>query len=262
MRKCCPSSDGVFWPKYAQWRPPFSCYDKNRVNPYPCLPPSKRRSYGRTSLPGALVLLLLLLANGGCRDDRVASYRIPKEPDAATDTALSGGAAPQAANPVAVPAAGNMAATPVATASGAALTWTAPVAWTPKPLGPMRKGSFTLTGPGGETADLSITAFPGAVGGEFANINRWRSQISLPPIAESELAGSTTRVEAGRLTFTVVDLAGAGDQPQRILGAMTPFDQAMWFFKLTGPDALVAAEKPAFLAFLQTVKAPAALPRP
>jgi hypothetical protein len=205
------------------------------------------------------MLLGLLLAAGGCRDDHVAAYRIPKERDVATDAALSGGAAPQAANPVAVPAAGTPsgnggATTPVATAAGAALTWSAPSAWTPKALGPMRKGSFTVTAVDGASADLSITAFPGAVGGELANVNRWRGQLSLPPLTESELADATTRVAAGELTFTVVDIAGTGDQPQRILGAMTPFDQAMWFFKLTGPAALVAAEKPAFISFLKTIK--------
>jgi hypothetical protein len=35
---------------------------------------------------------------------------------------------------------------------------------------------------------------------------------------------------------------------------MTPYQDAMWFFKLTGPDAVVARAKPAFLDFLQTVK--------
>jgi len=242
---------------------PYSCYDEHLVNSYPGLPTSNRRPY---NLSGAVILLGLLLAAGGCRDDQVAAYRIPKEREAATDTSLSGGVAPQAANPVTVPQtaapAGGMAATPVATASGAALTWTAPSAWTPKALGPMRKGSFMITAPdGGSSADLSITAFPGAVGGEFANVNRWRGQLSLPPIQESELAGATTRVVVGGLTFTVVDLVGTGDQPQRILGAMAPFNQAMWFFKLSGPDALVAAEKPAFLSFLQTVKV-SATPQP
>ncbi|HEY8933414.1 MAG TPA: hypothetical protein VIM44_08890 [Rariglobus sp.] len=213
------------------------------------------------------MLLGLLLAAGGCRDDHVDAYRIPKEREVAADTALSGGVAPQAANPVAVPVAGapsgnDEATAPGATAGAASLTWTAPSAWTPKALGPMRKGSFTVTAAdGGSSADLSITAFPGAVGGEFANVNRWRGQLSLPPIAEPELAGATTRVVVGELTFTVVDLAGTGDQPQRILGAMAPFDQAMWFFKLTGPDALVAAEKPAFISFLKTVKV-SATPRP
>lgn len=215
---------------------------------------------------GTAVLLFLLLAVGGCRDDQVAAYRVPKETKPAGESVPSGGEA----SPIPAPAtsaetvapADNMAATPVAVASGAVLTWTAPPAWSSKPLGPMRKGSFTILGAEGASADLSITAFPGAVGGEWANINRWRSQLSLPPIAESEVALASTRLVVDGLTFTVVEIAGTGDQPQRILGAMTPFDQSMWFFKLTGPDALVAAEKPAFLAFLKTVKAPAAAPRP
>ena len=42
-----------------------------------------------------------------------------------------------------------------------------------------------------------------------------------------------------------------------MLGAMVPYEGAMWFFKLSGPDALVAATKPAFLEFLKTVKAAA-----
>jgi hypothetical protein len=154
-----------------------------------------------------------------------------------------------------------MAAIPVETASGAGLTWTAPADWQPKDLGQMRKGSFSVpgavAGAGSAVADLSITAFPGAVGGELANINRWRGQLSLDPIEAPALAGAATRIAVGDLNFTVVDLVGSGAQPQRILGAMVPFGSSMWFFKLSGPDAVVALAKPAFLAFLQTVKAAA-----
>jgi hypothetical protein len=137
------------------------------------------------------------------------------------------------------------------------LTWTAPSDWQPKDLGTMRKGSYTLTGANGATADLSITAFPGAVGGELANINRWRGQLSLADITAAEMPAATAHVTVGDLAFTVVDLAGTGENPQRICGAMVPYEQAMWFFKLSGPDAVVAAQKPAFLSFLQTVKASA-----
>jgi hypothetical protein len=52
----------------------------------------------------------------------------------------------------------------------------------------------------------------------------------------------------------VVDFAGtAGGAPTRILGAILPYKGETWFFKLMGPDALVAHEKPAFLEFLRTV---------
>lgn len=207
---------------------------------------------------GPVLLLTLLLA--GCSKTEVTSYRVAKEKDAELPSSMTSAAstsstpADQLTSP---PAAGNMANTAVPTATGAALTWTAPGDWQTKPLGSMRKGSFTIAGEAGATADLSITAFPGAVGGELANINRWRGQVGLPPITDAELPSTTTRFTANGLPFTVVDLAGADPaNPQRILGGMTPYEGAMWFFKLTGPDALVAKAKPAFLDFLKTVKTP------
>lgn len=118
----------------------------------------------------------------------------------------------------------------------------------------MRKGSFTIAGENGEAADLSITAFPGAVGGELANLNRWRGQLSLPPVDERALDANVTRLRSNDLTFTIVDCSSTEASPRRILGAMTPYQGAMWFFKLTGPDTVVSAAKPSFLEFLKTVK--------
>jgi len=191
-----------------------------------------------------VVSLALLITATACREAKVARYRVPKEkvPEPA----------PAAADTSA------MAATAVPTADGADLTWTAPATWTPKPAGAMRKGSYTVAGDNGAEADVSVTAFPGDVGGELANLNRWRGQIQLPPLAEAELAGAVLRSERQGLSFAVVDFANpAGARPVRVVGAIVPFRGATWFFKLTGPDALVAREKPAFLAFLETVRAPA-----
>ena len=208
------------------------------------------------SLRAATLTLLALLALAGCSKNELVSYRVPKEKDATLPVTVATSAAPLAAPATATdPAGAGMAATPVATASGPGLTWTAPAAWQAKPLGPMRKGSFTVPGDAGAAADLSITAFPGAVGGEFANINRWRGQLSLPPITEAELPAAVTRLSQNGLTFTLVDLVSAeATAPQRMLGAMVPYEGAMWFFKLSGPDALVATAKPAFIEFLKTVK--------
>jgi hypothetical protein len=154
-----------------------------------------------------------------------------------------------------------MAATPVATATGAALTWTAPARWQAKPASSMRRGSYTLAGEGTATADLAITAFPGDVGGEVANVNRWRGQLSLPPLPEAQAAPTLTRLTVGPLKLAVVELTGtANGGPARLLGAMVPFGDATWFFKLMGPDTLVAQEKSAFLAFLQTVQPAAPTP--
>ncbi|ACB75868.1 hypothetical protein [Opitutus terrae] len=151
----------------------------------------------------------------------------------------------------------DMANTAVTTADGPGLKWTAPAHWETKTGSTMRKGSYLVKGEGDEAADLSITAFPGDVGGELANVNRWRNQLQLPPLDAAALGSAVTRQQSNGLSLTIVDLAGAGGASgQRMLGAIVPYAGATWFFKLTGPDALVSREKPAFLSFLNTVQTP------
>lgn len=143
-----------------------------------------------------------------------------------------------------------MASIPVPTATGQPLVWTAPAGWTPKVASAMRRGSYTVSGPEG-AGDVSITAFPGDVGGNLANINRWRGQLQLPPVAD--LAGVVQPLEANGLHLLVFEGANNGT---RMLAAIVARPNETWFFKLTGPDALVAREKPAFLDFLKTVRTP------
>jgi hypothetical protein len=209
----------------------------------------------------------LLLA---CRKPTIESYRVPKEsePQAATKSphGAAAPAAPTQGAPVTPPPGaaappGAMASTPVATASGPGLTWTPPANWSAKQgASAMRKATYTIKTEGipGE-AELAITAFPGDVGGELANVNRWRGQMSLPPISEADLGSALTRIEKNGLKISVLDVVGTGANAQRMLGAMVPHAGSTWFFKLLGPDAVVAKAKPEFMAFLETVKpAPAA----
>lgn len=211
--------------------------------------------------PFALLALAAVLAS--CSKPAVETYRVPKDTTAqaaATKAASPHPAMPATASAPATPAAGDaaMASTPVATAGGPGLTWTAPAHWKAKPGSAMRKGSYAISGEGGE-ADLAITAFPGDVGGELANLNRWRGQIQLPAVTLAELEATRQRLERNNLQMSVVDIVGTGATAQRILGASIPYGGATWFVKLMGPDSLVAKEKAAFMAFLDTVKpAPAA----
>lgn len=194
-----------------------------------------------------------MLGLAACRDAQVASYRVPREQPEPLPPILTGDLP---ANAQKSGTASDMANTAVPTATGSDLTWTAPAHWKPKPASPMRKGSYAIAGANGTEADLSVTAFPGDVGGDLANINRWRGQLSLPPIAEADLANETRHIDANGLHITFVDFANTGENPQRIIGAIVPYGSATWFFKLLGPDAVVAGERDAFLAFLQTVKPP------
>ena len=104
---------------------------------------------------------------------------------------------------------------------------------------------------------MAITAFPGDVGGELANINRWRGQLGLPALSAADLPAVRTTVRTDDFEFVLVEFDNpAATPPTRMLGAFTAHEGNTWFFKLTGPDALVAAEKSAFVAFLHTVRAP------
>jgi hypothetical protein len=191
------------------------------------------------------LLLLIPLALTACRDAQVVAYRIPKENDTPP------------ARPV--PAPGSMSADTgglqVASTEAGGLAWTAPAAWAPKSGSAMRKGSYAIGPAGGPQADLAITAFPGDVGGDLANVNRWLDQLARPPISAAELGATLTPLSVNGLELRVVDLAGGtAEAPLRMLGAIVPHAGATWFFKLTGPDTLVAQEKAVFLAFLQTVR--------
>ena len=65
--------------------------------------------------------------------------------------------------------------------------WTLPEGWLPGKASTMRRGSFTVMGSDNQAVDISVTTFPGDVGGEVMNINRWRRQIGLSPISIDSL---------------------------------------------------------------------------
>lgn len=140
---------------------------------------------------------------------------------------------------------------------GPNLQWTAPATWQVGAPNAMRKGSYRIAGDAGAVAEVSITAFPGDVGGEIANVNRWRNQLGLPAAPAAEIANAIAHREQGGLHVSIVEIASpAGPQAQRLIGAMVPFGEATWFFKLTGPDAVVTREQATFLAFVETIHAP------
>ena len=208
----------------------------------------------------SISVLAGLLLLSACGDSSAVAYRIPKDdeappatPAAQPHSAPSGLPAGHPAMPAATPGA-DMASTPVIKAEGPGLKWTAPATWHSKAASAMRKASYSVEGDAGTTADVAITAFPGDVGGELANVNRWRGQLSLPAVAEADLASVVTRREQSGLHLTIVDFSST--EGQRMIAALVPYNGATWFFKLTGPVDLVAKEKPAFTAFLQSLSAP------
>jgi hypothetical protein len=203
----------------------------------------------RLFIAGLTAATLLLTA---CGEEKVETYRVPKE----KDPELPMAAAPDSGAQGSPSAGSSMADTSVPVATGADLMWEAPPAWQRKPASAMRKATYSVPAASGE-AELSITAFSGDTGGEFANVNRWRGQVGLAPLRPEDLDAAVHRLQGNGLTFTVVELVPQGDADAKsILGAIVPFEGSTWFFKLTGPASAVEGAKPAFVEFLHTVKAP------
>jgi hypothetical protein len=114
-----------------------------------------------------------------------------------------------------------------------------------------RYATIAVSGADGSKGELAVTHFPGDVGGDLANVNRWRGQIGLAPIDEAALAPSMTQITAGPKTIKVIDATGPKN---RCAAGWVLHGGETWFFKFTGPDALVGAEKAKFTAFLESIR--------
>jgi hypothetical protein len=131
------------------------------------------------------------------------------------------------------------------------MDWQVPAAWTEAAGSTMRYATFHLSGQDGAKAELAVTSFPGDVGGDLDNVNRWRAQVGLPPVKADELPALVQKVAAGDKEFSLIDASGTEN---RMLAGWVRHGSDTWFFKLLGPDALVAAEKEKFTAFLASVR--------
>lgn len=183
----------------------------------------------------AIAALAALFTLTACSRDEVRSYRIPKE----ASPQMPGAAASSSASPA---------------AGGAAFTWQAPEGWVDQGPSGMRRGSFQVPGDNGETADLSIIAFPGDAGGLAANINRWRGQVGLPPLSPAQVDADIEHTDTAYLHVDLVSMTGeAAGVPTRIDGAIFNYAGESWFIKFMGPADLVARENQNFRAFVQSV---------
>ncbi|MEZ5275477.1 MAG: hypothetical protein R3F07_03740 [Opitutaceae bacterium] len=133
----------------------------------------------------------------------------------------------------------------------------APPNWVRQPPAPLRVASFLISGDSVPDADFSVIALPGMAGGDLANVNRWRGQISLPAISEAQLRQAAQHIDSGSYHFDLYDMVSdsgilEGGHKARILAAIFKQGDTSWFFKMTGEDQLVAGEKASFIEFLKS----------
>lgn len=133
------------------------------------------------------------------------------------------------------------------------LKWQTPAGWKEGVPGDFRVASFRVLIEGQE-ADVSVIPLPGMAGGDLSNVNRWRNQVSQPPVTEAELAklAQPVTISGQPAQMYEQDGEGATGDPTRILAAIQHRDGTAWFFKMTGASKLVAEQKPAFVEFLKS----------
>ena len=135
-------------------------------------------------------------------------------------------------------------------------TWTVPAAWTSEPPSAMLLARFTAS-ENAAKADITVSSFPGDVGGLLANVNRWRRQISLPPLDDAGLAAAVTALNTAAGPASEVDITGTDPktgQPAQLVGVILPLNGQSWFYKLLGDATVVGHQKADFLQFVQSVK--------
>ena len=119
--------------------------------------------------------------------------------------------------------------------------------------------AFQIGQPPETMADMAASAFPGDVGGQLANINRWRRQVGLGPIDPEAAEGFITELEvsglpAWQVSFTGPLSASKIGEPVRMVVTAVFHDGRTWFFKLVGAESSVAGELQNYGAFIESVQ--------
>lgn len=149
-----------------------------------------------------------------------------------------------------------------------ALVWDAPESWaTEPPANPMRKAQYKVPGPAGDGECVVFYFGPGQGGDPMANAQRWASQFKLPDGSTAERTMKTSQMSVGDLKVLKVEVAGTyspgmsmgtappEDKPgYKLLGAVAEGADANWFFRFTGPEKTVEANRAAFDAMLKSLR--------
>jgi hypothetical protein len=133
--------------------------------------------------------------------------------------------------------------------------WEVPSHWTEEPVTQMLLAKFAVSDEGAR-ADITVSSFPGDVGGLLANVNRWRRQVNLPALDETQLANAVKTIKVQSDEGTLVELGNPDGKSPSLIGVVAPHNGQTWSFKMFGDAKLVAHEKDTFVKFVQNVKLP------
>ncbi len=204
-----------------------------------CPFPMIRPTFPVTAAFGSALVALLF---GGCEKPQIRIYTVAKEAPRATP-------APAAPTATTAPAAPDRPERPRPQVS-----YTLPAGWQEAGGNSLSLVNFVIKTDAGE-ATVNITPLAGMQGREAVIVNMWRSQVGQPALSDQDVVKEFTPVEIAGGQGQLFEVTGMNaGQTLRIVTAFAHVGGDSWFYKLQGSDAAVAAQKPAFIEFLKSVK--------
>ena len=198
-------------------------------------------------LPSILLLLPLLLPLA-CEEQAGQVYEI-----GAGEVLLDGRFPPKASMAqrfgFVAPQTGNMAG--AAQDHGPDYTFELPYGWSELPPSQFRQVNFRVAG--NDDVQCYLTVLAGDAGGLAANVNRWRGQMKLDHLDEAalaalpkgELLGNEATVFDAIGTFAGMSGEGSAED-SRMIGLLAFTGAESLFFKIVGPETVVAAQQASF----------------
>jgi len=156
---------------------------------------------------------------------------------------------------------------PMSGRGASGIVWKTPAGWVEEtPSSSMRRGQYRVPGPAGD-AEVAVFYFGAGQGGDpMANAQRWANQFKQPGGGDPLEVMKTQTLDVrgtkvllvettGTYVNTAMNPADIGEKPSyALLGAVVPGPDANWFFKMTGPQATVQAQRDRFMQLLQSIQ--------
>jgi len=144
------------------------------------------------------------------------------------------------------------------------LTYDTPAGWLPGRSGGMRKAAFRVV-VGEAEGELTVIDLPTSAGEQVtnveANMQRWAGQVGLTGLDAEAIGKLVEPVSVDGLEGSFAELIGpeSATRNDAMLVAMVEREDVeredkVWFIKLSGPAAVVTAQKDAFSEFLDSIR--------
>ena len=178
--------------------------------------------------PGALLGFAVLIS--GCKREEIRVYTVPKEPAVQVAEAETGQEEVAASAPV--------------------IHYKTPAGWTEEQGGGMRVAGFSI--PDGKGRQINVSVVPLNVRASKVDVvNMWRQQLGLGPVTDEDANRDIQMLNVAGGEAEVFDLVSdkgvVENDKGRVVVAMLPHGGTTWFFKMSGEDESVRAQKPVFI---------------